>query len=350
MSFRKLVLPASAALFTLAAIILVIRVATPETITIVKVAPSEQASTTPVEIETLKPVQTAAVQKALPETAVSLEYARGALSPALVNILCVSNGGPLKSISGTGVIIDPRGIILTAAHIGQYFLLEDYPKQDSISCTIRKGDPAKDAYIVKPIYVSPKWITTNQGTLSEKEPLGTGESDFAFLGVTGSATGETLPPSFPFVSFSTKDPQNNQQVVVGAYAAQFISSSEITSNLHPTFVESRVGKLYTFGGDTLDLISLLGGDAAQEGSSGGGVLDAKGNMVALITTSATTGATSTRELRAITPGHIERSFSANTGTTLEAFIRNNTINALIEAFSSNAEALRALLIANLSRN
>src|SRR3989344_252919 len=47
---------------------------------------------------------------------------------AVVNILCITgSGGPLNSISGSGVIIDPRGIILTNAHVAQYFLLKNYP-------------------------------------------------------------------------------------------------------------------------------------------------------------------------------------------------------------------------------
>ena len=41
--------------------------------------------------------------------------------PALVNILCRPRGaGPIASpISGSGVIIDPRGVILTNAHVAQ---------------------------------------------------------------------------------------------------------------------------------------------------------------------------------------------------------------------------------------
>ena len=42
---------------------------------------------------------------------------------ALVNILCEATA-PLRSTSGSGVIIDSRGVILTNAHIAQLFLFE----------------------------------------------------------------------------------------------------------------------------------------------------------------------------------------------------------------------------------
>src|SRR3989344_1157804 len=43
--------------------------------------------------------------------------------PTLVNILCGARSGTFRPISASGVIIDPRGVILTNAHVAQYFLL-----------------------------------------------------------------------------------------------------------------------------------------------------------------------------------------------------------------------------------
>ncbi|MBY0293848.1 hypothetical protein K2Q08_00780, partial [Patescibacteria group bacterium] len=46
---------------------------------------------------------------------------------SLVNIFCLTkSGGYLYPISGSGVMITKNGIILTNAHVGQYFLLRDY--------------------------------------------------------------------------------------------------------------------------------------------------------------------------------------------------------------------------------
>ena len=66
------------------------------------------------------------------------------LRKALVNIICtVSAGTVLRSISGSGVIISSKGVVLTNAHIGQYFLLSDYPSKGNTFCVIRTGSPAK---------------------------------------------------------------------------------------------------------------------------------------------------------------------------------------------------------------
>ena len=41
---------------------------------------------------------------------------------AIVNIFCTTkSGGSFKPITGSGVVIDKRGIILTNAHVAQYF-------------------------------------------------------------------------------------------------------------------------------------------------------------------------------------------------------------------------------------
>jgi hypothetical protein len=63
----------------------------------------------------------------LPEPEEDAELSDEALlRGAIVNIICIQGGG-LRGSSGSGVIVDPRGIILTVAHVGQNFLLRDYP-------------------------------------------------------------------------------------------------------------------------------------------------------------------------------------------------------------------------------
>src|SRR3990167_3977900 len=62
--------------------------------------------------------------------------------PALVNILCTPrSAGTLSPISGSGVIIDQRGVVLTNAHVAQYVLLAQSAHID-LSCIIRTGAPA----------------------------------------------------------------------------------------------------------------------------------------------------------------------------------------------------------------
>ena len=59
------------------------------------------------------------------------------LKKTLVNILCTSHKAPLRGTSGSGVLIDSEGIILTVAHVAQAVLV-----------WLRKGDGmAKVTYI-----------------------------------------------------------------------------------------------------------------------------------------------------------------------------------------------------------
>ena len=111
---------------------------------------------------------------------------------ALVNILCLTGGGGyFKPISGSGVFIDSRGIILTNAHIGQFFLLRDFPVKDNVTCTIRTGSPAQNTYTARLLYLPPVWIDANAKQITSQEAMGTGENDFALLLVTGSTDPNT---------------------------------------------------------------------------------------------------------------------------------------------------------------
>src|SRR3989338_8466958 len=155
-----------------------------------KPAPTTPSKATPVSVPTsLSPSESA-----------SLDASAVALRAALVNIICYAPAGSgLRSISGSGVIVDSKGIILTNAHIAQHFLLADR----AVSCTIRVGSPAVDSYTASLIYISPAWIQANANILTQTNPSGTGEYDFAFLAITKSATSVALPSSFPFISLAT---------------------------------------------------------------------------------------------------------------------------------------------------
>ncbi len=273
-----------------------------------------------------------------------LDAAVLAAGNAAVNILCTTSGSPYKPISGSGVFIDSKGVILTAAHIGQYFLLKDYPKKDSIRCVVRAGSPAKDAYIADLLYVSTHWVTANQGTLAEARPTGTGESDFALLYVTGSVSRTPLPPSFPALALSSSDAHTGDTVVLAAYGAEFIAAADITRAL-PLIVDGGVvERVYTFGEDTIDLLSIEGSNTAQEGSSGGAAVSLDGKLIGLITTSSDEVSLDARHVRAITPRHIRKAFELDAGMRLEGYLGSAPLADLAAAFGARAESLKRLLI------
>jgi hypothetical protein len=263
-----------------------------------------------------------------------------ALRNALVNILCFATAGSgLNSISGSGIIIDPKGIILTNAHIGQYFLLADR----GVSCIIRSGTPATDQYTAKPIYISNAWVHANVGVLTEAEPTGTGQYDFSLLAIANSATNNPLPFSFPFVPLGSIPPDTGTPVVIASYAAQFLDPNQIKFDLFPTVAFDSVKEVLTFNVNTIDVLDLGGSAAAQEGSSGGGVVDSTGDLVGTITTSTVEGATATRSLNAITASYIRGDYASETGEPLDIFLAESTATS-IAAFAPEIPALESVLM------
>jgi hypothetical protein len=308
------------------------------------VAPKTATTTVPssapvasVPIPTVIPAPTSSVET------VPLESVAYTARDALVNIICYSStASGVHSISGSGIIIDPKGIILTNAHVAQYFLLGDR----NVSCTIRMGSPATDEYKAALIYISPAWVTANANVLTQTSPSGTGEYDFAFLAITKSATSVALPSSFPFLPLATKPTLPNTPVVIASYGAQFLGSRQIQFALFPTIVIGSVKDVFTFAENTVDVLALGGSVAAQEGSSGGGVVDISGSLTGTITTSTIEGATDTRSLDAITASYIRAEYASETGQALDLLLAEPTSIAVAN-FVPQTPALESILTSQL---
>ena len=229
---------------------------------------------------------------------------------SIVNILCISSGnGVVRSISGSGVIIDARGVILTNAHIGQYFLLRDHPSKDSVDCTIRAGSPASPLYRADLLYLPSAWISQNASQITAEHGVGTGENDYAFLRITSTTNPSgTLPASYPNIPMTTAA-DTGDQVLVAGYPAGFLDAQTIERNLYATSAFTTIGQLYTFDTpDHVDVISLGGTVVSQGGSSGGAVVKTyDGKLSGLIATATTGTTTADRDLRAITISYIDRS-------------------------------------------
>lgn len=272
-----------------------------------------------------------------------LDAAASVLREALVNIICYApNGSKLHSISGSGVFIDSKGIILTNAHVAQYFLLASR----GVSCTIRSGGPAIDKYKAALIYLPYAWVNANADILTKTEAIGTGEYDFALLAVTKSATSSDLPSSFPAISLAQLPPASGTPVVIASYGAQFLEAGQIQSSLYPTVVFGSVKDIYTFVLNTIDILALGGSAAAQEGSSGGGVADVSGTLIGTITTSTVQGATATRSLDAITASYIRSEYARETGASLDTLLAKPIATAVSD-FAPQISALGSILTAQL---
>lgn len=296
---------------------------------------------------TSKPAATSTKPKEAPSLPPGLALALGHLRDALVNIICVSKGDVTRSISGSGVIISGDGLILTNAHVAQLFLLSDFKKSNTVVCVIRTGNPARTAYYAELAYISSPWISKNAASLTLKDPKGTGEDDFALLSVSKSATTEPLPALFPFVSLSSEIPYDKEPVAFGSYGAQTLSTKQIKDFLYPTLVFGTIQDRFTFTEQDVDVLSLGGSAVAQEGSSGGGVVNTDGKLIGVLSTSSVEGDLVSRDLHAITLGHIRRSFLKDTGVDFDTYIARSP-TALVANFAGEKQTLATSLFSAIS--
>ncbi len=263
----------------------------------------------------------------------------------LVNILCEPHSSGMNAISGSGVLIDSRGVILTNAHVAQYILIADSGKID-FSCFVRAGAPARALWKVEALYVPPVWISQHAADIRVEHPVGTGEHDYALVRITGSLDGSSLPV-FPAQSLDVREGVafTDDSVLIAGYPAEFIGGINTESNLFPVTSVTTVKEMLTFASSTIDVMSLGGVIQAQGGSSGGAVINAWNYLVGIVTTATEGKTTADRDLHALTLSYINRDLSTQSGTNLAGWL-NGDIAAEASAFKTGvAPELEALLLA-----
>jgi hypothetical protein len=272
---------------------------------------------------------------------------------SVVNILCNFRTTNTSSyISGSGLMVDSRGVVLTNAHVAQFFLLQNYPYPGSTSCTVRTGSPATPAYTATLLYLPPMWIQNNASQILSNDAMGTGERDYAFLYITGPAQfAPTLPSSFSSLAFSIESPKQNDPVLLAGYPAGFLDASGVQRSLYISSAVSTIQQLYTFNSPTeVDVVSLGGTVISQSGSSGGAVINLASNkLVGLIATESTGTTTASRDLRAITLSYINTSLTAD-GKGGIALLLSGDLLKISQDFSANvAPALTKQLISAIEK-
>lgn len=314
-------------------------------------SPTTKISTTTSEKISLSIKNIPQIQLPLPTIGEVNEITR----KSVVNILCETiSGGALNPITGTGVIIDERGVILTNAHIAQFFLLKDFPKKDNVNCVIRTGSPAKPLYKAELLFISPLWIEKNAKNITAENPLGTGENDFAFLLITGTVNSSlSLPTSFPALVPNTEelvDKQvSNDTYVVASYPAGFLGGIAVQKDLFLTSASVQAQKIFTFKENTIDLIGLGGSAVAQKGSSGGAVVrQSDKKLVGIIVTTTEEQSTGDRDLRAIATTHINRSLEASIQKSIPEFLKGDLYQKVIDFRLSTFIYLKSLLVNELT--
>lgn len=258
--------------------------------------------------------------------------------PALVNILCASKqGSNIPGATGSGIIIDPRGVILTNAHVAQYLLLAQHASAP-VSCVVRIGAPAKPRFTADVLAFPRVWAEQHAKDILTELPTGTGEHDWALLYITGTTSGVPKPDTFPFISFDTRHAvtQTHDPVLLASYPAGFLGSIALRKDLWSVSTIVSIQKVFTFTQGIIDVLSLGGNIAAQGGSSGGAVVNQWGHVVGLIVTSSLGDTTAERDLRAVTLSHIEQSLHAQVGEDLLPFLQQGDFESRVQTFKANS--------------
>lgn len=321
---------------------------TPKKAVVAVVEKPKAEATKPASVKPANPNEIHRIQNPYPTAPLRFETVNSMSRPALVNIFCGSNNGLLRPISGSAVIIDPKGIILTNAHVAQYVMLAESGRVN-MYCQIRTGSPATPKWRPHVLFLPPVWIEEHAADLTKEHPVGTGKHDYALLYIGEPLDGSPRPASFPAVSVDTRDAIGfvDDPILAGSYPAEFLGSIANTQNLFPVTSTTHISQLFTLGTGTVDVISIGGVISAQSGSSGGGIINAWGRLIGLITTTSEGATTAERDLRGITLSYIDRDIKAESGSSLATLLAGNPAALATEFTAKTAPALVSELLKQL---
>jgi len=328
--------------------------ATTSVVTTTQIAPSQIAKKAPnkdiIPASTSTSDEIARIQNPYSTAPESFSDINTDARAALVNILCEPQGeSSLDPISGSGVIIDPRGIILTNAHVAQYVFLSEIP-QINLQCIIRTGSPAQAEWGAAVLYIPPVWVNEHVNEILESHPTGTGEHDYALLYITNSVTSAQLPPQFPYLPIDTRPGIGfpGDQVLVASYPAEFVGGIAAEYDLYADSSITTIKQLLTFGTSSPDAISLGGIIEAQSGSSGGAVVNAWGRLVGIVTTTSSGTTTADRDLRAIALSYINADLRTQSGSSISDLLAGDPVSEVAQFNETTAPGLAQLYLSQLA--
>ncbi|MDA8611293.1 serine protease [Candidatus Pacebacteria bacterium] len=268
------------------------------------------------------------------------------IANATVNIVCVRhNGNKIHLTTGSGVIISPKGIVLTNTHVAQYFLLEDI----GYECSLRRENIPLYGFEAEPIFLSEKWIENNFLLISSPSPTGTGEDDYALLKITKNTNPAlSLPRNFAYIDPDTRSEtvEIGDQVTVAGYPGGKTGVFDIDSQTSLKTERTSVANVFTFEQTSVDVFSTRDTEVARRGSSGGGVFK-DGELVGIIST-INTGSSATKQvINALTLDYINRDLKKETGNSLSNYLSGDLTDLMQSFQSSVVPRLKELLLRNL---
>lgn len=254
------------------------------------------------------------------DTAPNLET-QNPVEGATVNLYCrLRSGRKIFSSSGSGVFISDRGVILTNAHVAQYFLLAEKEGRVTGRCSVRTGSPAKERYVASAIYFPSVWAEQNAAELSKSKPKGTGENDFALLYITATKKKGVLPVKFPALTIDLSNSTTDQEAVtIAGYPSEKLDFDGVRNKLAMVTASSTITNTRSLGGNqSMDVLTLAPSAAGGAGVSGGPIIDGAGEVIGIVTSKST--AKDDRTLRAITLPYIDRTIQSQANISLSALL------------------------------
>ena len=231
---------------------------------------------------------------------------------AAVNIFCSQKIGKLrKTITGSGVLINKDGTVLTNAHVAQYPLIAD--SDTSVVCIARTGLNSGKTYSVKTVFISPEWSAVNAPFIKTGGTEQTGEHDYALLQIQSSGDMSALPMPINLEPVSVG---SNIQIVT--YPADILLSKPGTTLTRQKDTVSLLS-YYSLGHSAKDALSTSATHLAQKGSSGGIIADTDNKLIGIVSIVTHVTGSSDKQIRGISTAHIN--------TSLSRYIPNGLIKA-----------------------
>lgn len=250
------------------------------------------------------------------------------LKVATVNIFCrMQRGGQIAHYTGSGVVIDPSGVILTNAHVAEHVMLEQAGHE---RCFIRTGSPAANSYKAKVVYLPSTWIYNNSNNLAYQNITGNGENDYAILKITERVSANAYDIPMPYIPVDSRILFIGDSLTLIGYPMLSQSVSFLESGLYSLEESSTVTSVSGYDGRSPDVITTSPTPLATNGSSGGAIISSDGKLVGLMDAATTDSYSGRPAIQGITISYIERSL-ATQGKSLSLIIANATNESAVFA-------------------